>query len=709
MPKNSFLQALFPKLKYSVSQINKPVKGNVKIGHVIPVYKTIIQGKESVRLDFSHLLRFAPLNVPVMEGYRVDFDAFKVPVSSLAYPVRKERDVMDFHNLALNEGDVPNPFSARLTEVEPIHGNDQNVNGVSDFFVPRSLSDYLNFPSMKAFRDVVREWINKTPLYNGDFGTRIPDDYPTDWTAATDFLFRLCLNHPFFRSDDSNSHEGVFCLVPFYTGATPSTYADWQNTAIGRGRVFAEYSISGSGGLASFGMDVLSFPAYLCLNYPLLFNYYGLPYAFFTDSNNFETNFYNLLRRYDLYTPSGAHYLGEGSMNFDYLSVMYDLYKIDAQTLFEEYFNYVCGRLLFNNLLFEVHGLDLLSSTTMMDAGVLPNIFSDSFEPIDWTYFAAYWKIISDWYINTNIDGDASDFFLQHFDVWSQDKYVDVDPFKRRWVNDPFTSAVPSSRVTNVLIPADGTIPDLRESNAFQKLKDILRNTGQRLRDVMEGIRGYRPSAEASDMAIPVATKTHYVGMTSVLQTSQTTPESAQAAYAGVGTSRSDFEPLLKVINNDEPTPVVVMVLMSVTQLPSYTQGFPREFFRNNIYDFAIPQLANIGEQEIKTSEVFFDYSRGTAYDTTRIFGFNRRYYDWFFEQAEVHGDLRDSEDVWTGSRVFDSAPVLNSEFIAIDSEKDHLDRIFANSSPEAAKIYYNVVFSGEKIVALPRYIQYEL
>lgn len=708
MPKNSFLQALFPKLKYSVSQINRPVKGNVKIGQVIPVYKTIIQGKESVRLDFSHLLRFAPLNVPVMEGYRVDFDAFKVPVSSLAYPVRKERDVMDFHNLALNEGEVPNPFSARLTEVEPIHGNDQSVNGVSDFFVPRSLSDYLNFPSMKAFRDVVREWLAKTPLAYGDFGTRVNPNSTVDWTAPYEFVHRLILNHPFFKSDDSSSFEGVFDIVCFYTGSTPASYADWSNPSISAGRTYAEYT-TGEEGLGAFGTDIVSFPAYLCMNYPLLYRYYGLPSTFFTNVNDFSTNVYNLLQSLEQTHIPGTDIYRDRVVNTDYLSVMYELYKIDAQTLYDEYFNYVCGRLLFNNLLFEVHGLDLLSSTTMMDAGLLPNIYSDSFEPIDWTYFAAYWKIISDWYINTNIDGDASDFFLQHFDVWSQDKYVDVDPFKRRWVNDPFTSAVPSSKVTNVLIPADGTIPDLRESNAFQKLKDILRNTGNRLRDVMEGIRGYRPSAEASDMAIPVATKTHYVGMTSVLQTSQTTPESAQAAYAGVGTSRSDFEPLLKVINNDEPTPVVVMVLMSVTQLPSYTQGFPREFFRNNIYDFAIPQLANIGEQEIKTSEVFFDYSRTTPYDTTRIFGFNRRYYDWFFEQAEVHGDLRDSEDVWTGSRVFDSAPVLNSEFIAIDSEKDHLDRIFANSSPAAAKIYFNVVFSGEKIVALPRYIQYEL
>lgn len=700
MPKNSFLKAIFPKLKYSVSQIEKPVKGNVKIGQVIPVYKTIIQGKESVRLDFSHLLRFAPLNVPVMEGYRVDFDAFKVPVSSLGYPIRKERDIMDFHNLALNEGDVPNPLSRSLVGLRPTAESVTPKNGVGDFFVPRSLADYLNFPSMKAFRDAVREWIAKTPLFDGDFSSRVSfSENFSELSASAVLLRRLVLNHPFFEDDGTSVYGDTVVLTPFYTGASPSVYTDWSNTSFPAGKVYASYMITGDVGLAAFGIDLMSLFQYVVANYPLVSDYYHIPSGFRDDVANFEDNYETI-----------GLYLQQPEVDLDYLGVLYRLYKIDAQTIFEEWFNYVCGKLLFNVDLFEVHGLDLLSSETMMDNGLLPDILSADFEPIDWTYFAAYWKIISDWYINSNIDGDPSDFFLEHFDIWQVAKpHVDVEPFKRRWVNDPFTSAVPSSKVTNVLIPTDGTIPDLRESNAFQKLKDILRNTGSRLRDVMEGVRGYRPTAEASDMAIPVATKSHYVGMSSVLQTSQTTPESAQAAYAGIGTSRSDFEPLLKVINNDEPTPVVVMVLMSVTQLPTYTQGFPREFFRNNIYDFAIPELANIGEQEIKQKEIFFDFDRSGSYDPDAIFGFNRRYYDWFFETSEVHGDLRDSEDVWTGSRVFDTVPALNSEFIAIDSEKDHLDRIFANSSPEAAKIYYNVVFSGEKIVALPRYQIYDL
>lgn len=702
MPKNSFLRAIFPGIKYSVSPIEKPVKGNVKIGKVVPVYKTMVQGKESVRLDFSHLLRFAPLNVPVMEGYRVDFDVFKVPVSSIAYANREERTLMDFHNLALNDGTVPNPFSKLIKDVSPMLGNQDGK--ISDFFRPHSLGDYLNFPSMKRFREKVRDWIAGTPLFDGSFGSRIPGSPSSEYLLLARFL----LNHHVLYAESVMGFSDDPVEIERVCFNTGSPILDFENAPdASYGYVLGNDAMGSEVGAGSVMIRGLySLFRYICEKYPLVSAYYSIPSELYSVDN---------------LTDAGALIEGIitdwtarnelGTFDFNYLDVLYRLYKVDAQTIFADWFEYVVGLLLFNP------DLEVFSSTTMdlttytlMSIDYLPNILGDKMEAIDWTYFGAYWKIISDWYINTNIDGDPNDFFDAHFHWFSEDgDYIDLEPFNRRWVNDIFTSSVPSSKVTNVLIPADGTIPDLREANAFQRLVDILRNTGNRLRDVLQGIRGFRPTAEASDMAIPVSSKHFYVGLNSVLQTSQTTSESAQASYAGVGISKSDFQPLFKVINNDEPTPVVVMVLMSVTQLPTYMQGFPREFFRNSIYDFAIPQLANIGEQEVMTKELYFDYDDEGEMNLTRIFGFNRRYYDWFFEQSEVHGDLRDTEDFWTGARIFDSVPALDSEFIEINSEKDHLGRIFANSSPESANIYYNVVFAGEKVVALPRYIQYDL
>ena len=110
MPKNSFLQAIFSGPKFSLSPIEKTNKGTLRIGEVIPVFKTMLMGRETLSLNLGHLVRFSPTIVPVMEGYEVTFDAFCVPVTALAYAQRMERDIQDFHNLALNGGDVDNPF-----------------------------------------------------------------------------------------------------------------------------------------------------------------------------------------------------------------------------------------------------------------------------------------------------------------------------------------------------------------------------------------------------------------------------------------------------------------------------------------------------------------------------------------------------------------------------------------------------------------------
>lgn len=713
MAKNSFLQAIFPRIKYSVSPFQKTSKGNTKLGKVIPVYATMLNGKEGVSIDLGHLVRFAPSIVPTMEGYEVNFEAFKVSLNAIAYSQRKERELMDFHNFALNDGTEVNPLSHRIELVQPRIDGSHNGVVQADFFSPGLLGDYLNFPSMKSFRKYVREWITKTPLFDGDItGWSIRDLRDAQlFDAFVEFYQRRYLNYRgvFEDQDGYSSFENstLYYAVPFRPTFEDNSYpyADqWTNDNY-LGLCFAN-DVTPTEDLFPFSFYIDGVPSllgYICEKYPLVEDYYN-----FAEHRNLSD-----------YNPSSwldwvkLRSQSDPSFTLNYLDVLYQLYKVDAQSIFDEWFNFIMRTLLFNNVLQQCSTQGLNSSSTLMTAGWLPNIYGSDMKPIDWTYFAAYWKIISDWYINTNIDGDPDTFFLNRAHLFGESNlFVELEPFTRRWPNDIFTSAVPSSKVQNVLIPADGTIPDFREANAYQKFKDILRNTGNRLRDVLFGVRGYRPTAEASHMSVPVGTLHSYVGMSSILQTTPTDSKSAQGSYAGVGTDSSggNYRHILKVVNNDEPVPVVVMVLMSVTQRATYMQGFPRNFFRSSIYDFAVPQLANIGEQEVNLSELYFDYdAQGEAASLDTVFGFNRRYYDWFFEQNEVHGDLRDTEDFWTGARIFDSRPALNAEFIGIENEKDQLSRIFANTSPSSRPIYYNVMFEGEKIVALPRYIQYDL
>lgn len=723
MPKNSFLQALFSGPKFSLAPIEKSNRGSVKIGQVVPVWATVLNPREGVELNMSHLVRFLPAKAPVMEGYKVTFDAFAVPYSALGYAERCERDIDDFFNLKENAGLIQNPFCFSMSRLRYMLVSDDG-NGIepedaslSHAFRKGSLGDYINFPSLKNVREHVRTWLQVNPLA---YGSNIQSYYVRDNSDPLDslgysvgsFVALSYINDDSMSTDDGvvavdlsgRGHGvGVFYIgVPFCVSNNPLlqiSEGDFVNSS-------SELFYTNSDNLAlgyTYFKGAYSLLGYILRRYPAVASYYG-----FRDSGDYEVDS----------SAMAVHiaYLmdEENPISLDYLQVLYDNYKIDAQSIYDEYFEYIMSLVLYNpNLKNYQDELLYWFSSDPEEVGpestFLPSL--PSTEPIDLSLLSAYWKIISDWYINTNIDGDPEDFFLGHCQLLVDSeissrpaRYVDLKPFVRRWPNDIFTSAVPMAQVQNIRIPADGTIPDLRDANAMQKLQDILRNTGRRLRDVQYGIRGIRASAVRSEMSEPIATKSSWVGFQSVLQTSQTTPDSPQAAYSGIGTDSSGFERFFKYINNAEPTPVVVMVLMSVSQRSTYMQGFDRSFFRKSIYDFAIPQLAMIGEQEVTNKEIYFDkdYESG-------IFGFNRRYYDWFYSGSEVHGDLRDSMDYWHGARIFDEQPALNSEFIGIDSDKDHLQRIFANVSESALPIVYNISFDGYATRALPRYIQYEL
>lgn len=696
MPKNSFLQALFQGPKFSVAPIEQNNRGSLKIGQIVPVYSTVLNPREGVQLDLAHLVRFMPAKAPVMEGYKVTFDAFAVPFSTLGYAERYERNIDDFFNIKENGGEISNPFcfdmmndlSVMFNYGAPSEGSFSP--SLANMFRKGSLGDYINFPSLKSVREHVRKWLDINNFVS--FGREpfiVVTGSPTDDFNVVRFVATALVNDDNPSSlfavsvGDASNYYRMYLWIPFSTASEPVI----TSTTVSGSTIFA----SATAGSYS-RVEVRTLLGYILKNYPAVASYYKFPTSFGSSSDNYQTA-----------VGQWVGVLSRGDFNFDFLQVLYDIYKIDAQSIYDEYFEYVMRQLLYKSTIKNSDNLTLYDTSVAF----LPVLGED--DPVDLSFLAAYWKIISDWYINTNIDGDPEDFFLRHCRILGNytdtyGRYVDMKPFVRRWANDIFTSAVPEAAVQNVRIPADGTIPDLREANAYQKLVDIFRNTGRRLRDVVYGIFGITPSAVRSEMSEPIGTQSTWIGMQSILQTSQTTEKSPLAAYAGIGTDSKGHSRLCKFVNNDEPTPVIIMVLMSITQRASYMQGFDKKFFRKSIYDFAVPQLAMIGEEEVTNKEVYFDknYSDG-------VFGFNRRYYSWFYSGSEVHGDLRDSEDYWHGARIFDEQPNLNREFIGIEPETDHLQRVFANTSESAAPIRYNISFDGYKTVALPRYIQYEL
>lgn len=114
-----------------------------------------------------------------------------------------------------------------------------------------------------------------------------------------------------------------------------------------------------------------------------------------------------------------------------------------------------------------------------------------------------------------------------------------------------------------------------------------------------------------------------------------------------------------------------IMGILSVLPKTAYSQGIDRTWTRQDRYDYYFHEFANLGEQEIKNKELYFNH---TTPDGT--FGYQQRYAEYKYMQDRVSGDFRDTLDFWHLARQFDNEPALNEDFIKCMPED--VQRIFA-------------------------------
>ena len=164
-----------------------------------------------------------------------------------------------------------------------------------------------------------------------------------------------------------------------------------------------------------------------------------------------------------------------------------------------------------------------------------------------------------------------------------------------------------------------------------------------------------------------------------VLQNSAGTEQSPQGNMSGHGMAAASRENRIK---HFFPEHGFLIGILSILPTPSYQQGIERMWSRVDKLDYYFPEFANLGEQEIKTKELFA--ADGTKNEQT--FGYAPRYSDYKYIPSSVHGDFRTNMAYWHLGRIFRNAPALNSDFIHCDEHKDGLSRIFAVETSYFAK-----------------------
>lgn len=266
-------------------------------------------------------------------------------------------------------------------------------------------------------------------------------------------------------------------------------------------------------------------------------------------------------------------------------------------------------------------------------------------------------------------------------------------------INLGLKGSIPVTGIADLSNATAVTINELRRANALQRWEEMNARGGTRYIEQLLSHFGVVSDDARLQRAEYLGGGKSPIVISEVLQTSASTIEgsdTSQGNMAGhaVGASRNHaFKRRFKEHG-------IVMGIMSVMPRSNYMQGCPRMFLKRDVFDFAFPALANLGEQPIYPQEIYNDET-GIPEDMTNTpeFGYTPRYAEYKFIPDQIAGDFRKSLDYWHLARKFDNAPKLNSDFI---SSKNFDPRVFPAIDTD---YILNEMFLDCKVVRkLPKY-----
>lgn len=699
--------AVFSGPKFSYFDCSHPNQLSMKFGDCVPIYWDFLNPNDKATFDMSQVVRLSPMLQPILSQIDITVDAFAVRLRSLGMAERDPWQYEDFFNANKNlDGSYMLPRATGL-----------DIGSAVNFRLG-SLYDYLGYPTLDSLRRDFRRFVASKPyLLTPSLGwfCDTTEDEAVIGALGVDYQFVPLLgSKPGVDAGGYNPSDQLYALYK-YNNETFAGGILGTPIAIPPLSVFALcYAIGG---------DVYE-------NIDSLFNDINTAWCF--DYIDIPLDMQSLVET--LRTVTLPQYI-------------YDTFKVDWQSITELWFDYVFGKCVINAQTLSQITPSLVFGNDTFKGVVLVDIFTDNVGTVSTSPYSAdfgvtpdyssfvpvvdgqgneyaqptgliysplypalsYWKVISDWYLNTGLF-NPEDWFLQKaFIDGDKTKGYNLpalfgNPFKRNWSPDYFTSCFDSAqRGLAVGIPADGTIPDLRNANALQKFKERLLFAGHKFRDVIYSIFGIKMSSAIADMSEVLGRWVNPVNVDTTLQTSASSADSPLASYAGTGLSFGHKKNILHYVA-EEPT--VIMFIASIRpKYATYYQGFPKKLRRNYLMDYAIPGFSNIGEQMVSNRELYCDLGAGDS----EVFGFTRRFADFMSAPGECHGDFKDSLDSWHLARQFDGSPLLNQQFLQVDPVADNLNRVFATTSDALDKFYCNFFISGGIVRSIPKRIYYDL
>lgn len=240
------------------------------------------------------------------------------------------------------------------------------------------------------------------------------------------------------------------------------------------------------------------------------------------------------------------------------------------------------------------------------------------------------------------------------------------------------------------------SVNELRFSFALQKMLERDALYGSRYNEFLLGHFG----VTSPDSRLQI---TEYLGggripiqIQQVAQTSQSTDESALATLSGYSLSNGYSHFTKGFVEHG-----FVLTVGCVKQRHTYCQGVDKLWTRKSRNDFYDPLFANIGEQPVYTSQIYYDNNLNGE-----IFGYNEAWTEYRNLNNKMTSNMRTTAqntlDVWHFGDKYDSQPYLTRGF---DEETSlYLDRTLSVPSSSMPHFIADLCFKTEAIRVLPTY-----
>ena len=242
------------------------------------------------------------------------------------------------------------------------------------------------------------------------------------------------------------------------------------------------------------------------------------------------------------------------------------------------------------------------------------------------------------------------------------------------------------------------SVNDLRFAFQLQKMLEKDARGGTRYREYLQSHFGV--TSPDSRMQVP-----EFLGgarlPVSIEQVEQTTPGEGANTVGQVGAyslsnGRSGF-------TKGFVEHGFVIGVLCVRQHHTYQQGLEKFWTRTKRTDFYDPVFANIGEQPIYQSELFFDKTKDNTKD---VFGYQEAWADYRYKPSRISGELRstatNSMDIWHLGDNYANAPILGNQFLSETTE--YLDRALAVPSTTSNQFIIDIYTENEMIRPMPVY-----